>query len=74
MNKLHNINTVVKTAFNIFLDIQTGLHEFHRTKTVVKHELHRITTVVKPGFWILLNIQTGMHEIHRTSIMVKTAF
>ena len=48
VNRLHNINTVMKTAFNIFPDTQTGLHELHRSGFWIFPDTQ--TGVQEPGF------------------------
>ena len=48
VNRLHNINTVMKTAFNIFPETQTGLHELHRSGFWIFPDTQ--TGVQEPGF------------------------
>ena len=66
--------------------IKAGLHEHHRTSTIVKmaisglpgiktglHELRSTSTIAKMAVSGLLGTQTGLHKLDSTSTVVKTA-
>ena len=80
-------SSMVNSALSGQSSTYTGLHELHRTFTVVKtafsifpdattnlQVLHSTSWAVKTALSGLSHTYTGLHELHRTFTVVKTAF
>ena len=84
---LHSTSSAVKSALSGHSSTYTGLHELHRTSTVLKtafqtfpgtsaspHALNSTFSAVTKDLSGHSSTYTGLHEFHRTFTAVKTAF